>query len=140
MSSVNFSWKPGAGWGIPMHELSVVADLFETILDLAARNKAHKVTAVKLQVGPLSGVVPDLLESAFESYKAGTIAAEAALEIVRPPVKLRCRACAAESEAADYAFVCPACGSDDLDIAQGLELILERVDLETDDSDGSAGT
>jgi hydrogenase nickel incorporation protein HypA/HybF len=123
-----------------VHELSVVAGLFETILDLAAKNKAHKVTTVKLQVGPLSGVVPELLESAFEAYKAGTIAAEAVLEIDRRPVKLRCRACAAESEARDYAFVCAACGANDLDIVQGLELILERVDLETDDSDGSAGT
>jgi len=115
-----------------MHELSIISGLFDALLDKAREHKARKITLVRLRVGKLSGVVPELLESAFDMYKKDTIAEDARLEVEEVSLKIRCRACGLETEMGDYVFVCQACGSSDLEILQGTELFLERIELETD--------
>ncbi|HNQ80626.1 MAG: hydrogenase maturation nickel metallochaperone HypA [Acidobacteriota bacterium] len=116
-----------------MHELSLVASMFETLLEQARLHKARRITGVRIQVGALAGVVPELLESAFDSYKKGTIADGAVLTIVKPPFTIRCRACGDETVREDFALACPACASTDLEIVHGMELVLEKIEMETDD-------
>jgi hydrogenase nickel incorporation protein HypA/HybF len=113
-----------------MHELSIVASLFEILEEKAREQKAIRIILVKIKIGKLAGVVPDFLQSAFDLYKKDTIAAESALEIDVIPVKIRCRKCAVEIEKDDFVFVCPACGSTDLEIIAGTDLFLEKIDLE----------
>jgi hydrogenase nickel incorporation protein HypA/HybF len=113
-----------------MHELSIVASLFEILEAKAEENRATKIVRVKLKVGKLAGVVPEFLESAFDSYKQGTIAAEARLEIEEVALKMRCRKCGAEIEKEDFVLVCPSCGATDLEILEGMELLLDKIDLE----------
>jgi len=113
-----------------MHELSVIASLFEILLQKAGEQKALKITRVQLKVGKLSGVVPEALEAAFEAYKKGTIAEAALLEIEKLRLKVLCQDCGLEALQDDYIFVCPACGSQNLKILQGTELFLEKIELE----------
>jgi hydrogenase nickel incorporation protein HypA/HybF len=113
-----------------MHELSIVASLFEILLAKAQENQATKIVNVKLKVGKLAGVVPECLQSAFDSYKQDTIAAEARLEIEEVQLKMRCRKCTAEIEKEDFVLVCPSCGGTDLEILEGMELLLDKIDLE----------
>ncbi len=115
-----------------MHELSLIAGLFEILEEKARQHQAAKVLAVKLQVGRLSGAVPEFLVTAFDMYKKGTLAEEAELETVPVPLKVRCRSCGAEFEVEDFVFLCPSCGGPDLDILQGTELYVEKIDLEVD--------
>jgi len=116
-----------------VHELSLVASMFETLLEQARTYKAKSITGVKIQVGALAGVVPELLETAFDSYKKGTIAENAVLTIVKPPFTIRCRACGNETVRDDFVMACPACVSTDLEVVHGMELILEKIEMETDD-------
>jgi hydrogenase nickel incorporation protein HypA/HybF len=113
-----------------MHELSIVASLFEVLLAKAQENRATKIVGVRLKVGKLAGIVPELLESAFDRYKQDTIAAEARLEMEEVPLKLRCRKCGAEIEKEDFVLVCPSCKGTDLEILEGMELLLDKIDLE----------
>jgi hydrogenase nickel incorporation protein HypA/HybF len=113
-----------------MHELSIVASLFEILVARARENQATKIVGVKLKVGKLAGVVPEFLQSAFDTYKQDTIAAEAKLEMEEVPLKLRCRKCAVEIEKEDYVLVCPSCGSTDLEILEGMDLLLDKIDVE----------
>jgi hydrogenase nickel incorporation protein HypA/HybF len=113
-----------------MHELSIVASLFEILEAKAKENNAIKIVGVKLKVGKLAGVVPEFLETAFDNYKQGTIAADASLEMEEVPLKLRCRKCAAEIEKEDFILICPSCGATDLEILEGMELLLDKIDLE----------
>ncbi|MGB9005687.1 MAG: hydrogenase maturation nickel metallochaperone HypA [Candidatus Aminicenantales bacterium] len=115
-----------------MHELSLVAGLFEILEEKARQHQAAKVLAVKLLVGRLSGAVPELLVTAFDMYKKGTLAEEAELETVPVPLKVRCRSCGAEFEVEDYVFHCQACRASDLEILSGTEILLEKIDLEID--------
>jgi len=122
-----------------MHELSLVASLFDTLEETAHEHHSRKITLVRLKVGKLAGVVPDLLESAFDTYKKGTIAGDARLEIEEVPVRLRCRDCGGGRLDADGDFACLACGGRNVEILEGRELLVERIELETDDPDPSPG-
>ncbi len=113
-----------------MHELSLVASVFEVLEDEARKHSASRVTRVVLRIGVMSGVVPDLLRSAFESYKEGTLAAPAELEIVPVPVKLRCPDCGGEAVREDTDFSCAACGSRRVEIVEGRDLVVGTIDLE----------
>ncbi|MEF3191625.1 MAG: hydrogenase maturation nickel metallochaperone HypA [Campylobacterales bacterium] len=65
-----------------MHEYSIVQALLDQCELHAAAHHATVVTKVVVQIGRYSGVESELLMRAFETFKEGTIAASAALEIV----------------------------------------------------------
>jgi hydrogenase nickel incorporation protein HypA/HybF len=114
-----------------VHELSLIASVFDVLEEKAKEHDAARVSGVVLKVGVMSGVVPDLLESAFETYKKGTLAEGARLTIVLVPVKLRCPDCGGEAVREDTDFSCAACGSRRVEIVEGRELVVERIELET---------
>ncbi len=119
-----------------MHELSLVADLFTIIEEQASRAGAKRVTKVVVSVGELSGVVPELFRSAFQSYKRGTIADNARLQLKMVKIKFKCRSCGHELTARNimdesFSYVCPACGSKDMELIAGRDLYLEKLEIET---------
>lgn len=122
-----------------MHELSLVAGLFDTLEETVREHRAAKVTMVRLKVGKLSGVVPDLLESAFDTYKKGTIADGARLEVVEVPVRFRCRDCGGDGLDVEGDFSCLACGGRNVEILEGRELLVERIELEVDGPEQGPG-
>jgi hydrogenase nickel incorporation protein HypA/HybF len=113
-----------------MHELSVCQALVDQLRDLAARESAQRVTRVLLRVGPLSGVVPDLLEHAFPIAAAGTVADGSAIAIEHAVLRVRCRSCSAETDAEPGSLVCGSCGDFRTDLISGDELLLVSVELE----------
>jgi hydrogenase nickel incorporation protein HypA/HybF len=115
-----------------VHELSLIASVFDVLEEKAREHGAARVTKVVLKVGRMSGVVPDLLESAFDAYKKGTLAEGARLDIVIVPTKLRCPDCGGEAVREDTDFSCAACGSRRVEIVEGRELVVEKIELETD--------
>ena len=82
-----------------MHELSVCQGMLSQMRDIAAQHHARAVTAVTVQIGPLSGVVPELLAQAFSVASAGSIADGASLQLDGLPIRVRCETCGAETEA-----------------------------------------
>ncbi len=113
-----------------MHELSIVANLFEILDEQAKEKEAKKIITVKLKVGKLSGVVPEFLETAFDVYKKETIAEGAMLKIEEVPLRVKCRRCGAETIKDDFIFVCSSCGSRELETLSGTELLLEKIEME----------
>jgi hydrogenase nickel incorporation protein HypA/HybF len=117
-----------------VHELSLVASLFEILEEKAREQNALRITAVELRVGRLSGVVPNLIESAFEVYKKGTLADGASLTIEVVPFEFRCRSCGGKSFHDEPPFLCAACGSGDVELLGGMDLTVEKIEIETEDS------
>lgn len=113
-----------------MHELSVVANLFEILEEKVREKNGKKIFSVKLQVGLFAGVVPELLATAFDIYKKDTIASEAELEITEVPLKVRCKDCHTIMIKDDFIFICDRCGSTNLETLEGTEMILEKMDIE----------
>ena len=113
-----------------MHELSICQALVDQLRDLADRESAQRITRVLLRVGPMSGVVPDLIAHAFPIAAADTVAQDAAIAIEDAPVRVRCRSCGAETEAEPGSLVCGRCGDFRTDLVSGDELLLVSVELE----------
>jgi hydrogenase nickel incorporation protein HypA/HybF len=114
-----------------MHELSICQALIEQVERLARDNEAQRIVSIVIVVGPLSGVEPALLERAYPLAAHGTVAENAELVVERTPVRVKCRQCAAQTEARSNRLVCGECGDWRVDVTAGEELLLRRVELET---------
>jgi len=112
-----------------MHELSVCQGMLQQVAAVAAEHGATAVSGITIQIGPLSGVEPRLLQEAFPIARAGTIAASAELMVEPLPVRVRCRQCGAESEATASRLLCGQCGDWRTQLLSGDELLLARVEL-----------
>jgi hydrogenase nickel incorporation protein HypA/HybF len=112
-----------------VHELSVCQALLAQVTDIAMNRGASVVMRITIEVGPLSGIEPDLLANAFNTLRSGSCAAEAILSIDSPPIRIRCMSCGAQSCAGANRLICPACGEFDTRVESGDELRLCRVEL-----------
>jgi hydrogenase nickel incorporation protein HypA/HybF len=108
-----------------MHELAVTQSVVETITE---RTSGARVTCVRLDVGKLSGVVPDALAFCFELVVAGTPLEGAALEISEPDGRAHCRGCRADFTLDRPILLCT-CGSADVEVLAGQELRIRSVEV-----------
>lgn len=113
-----------------MHELAICQALVEQVNDIVRQRGARSASRLRLRVGPLSGVVGDLLVSAFPLAAAGTCAEGAELNIVNASIRVRCQACGAETDALPNRLLCGSCGDWHTQLTAGDELILESVELQ----------
>ena len=113
-----------------MHEVSICESILDILKDEAKKNNASKVTAVRLKIGELSGVVEDALRFAFEVVTKGSIAEGASLIIEEVPLTARCRSCGKEFHIVGYAFSCKHCESPEIEVISGREMQIEDMDLE----------
>lgn len=112
-----------------MHEMSICQGLISQVESIARDKGASQVDSIVLSIGPLSGVEPELLERAFVVAKAGTVAGNAKLEIETGPIVVECRICGASGEAVVNRLICASCNSWQVDLKQGDELLLMRLEL-----------
>jgi len=114
-----------------MHELSVCQGMLGQVEAIARSHQASAVRRIRVQVGPLSGVEPRLLEQAFPLACAGTVAERAELVIERLPVRVHCETCGSDSDAAPNRLLCGSCGDWHTRLVSGDELLLASVELVT---------
>ncbi len=99
---------------------------------------ATAVLAVTVRAGRLTGVVPELLERAYEMARTDSLLAGAPLTVEVVPARARCPSCGTEGEFDDFALVCPSCGAIGLTVLSGDEIVLTRLELEMADETGAA--
>jgi len=119
-----------------MHELSVCMALLDQVQSIAREQGATQVERILLRIGPLSGVDPLLLKSAYPLAAVGTIAATAALDIETTSVRVQCNACGAETSATPNRLVCGRCGGFRARVISGDEMLLASLELKVPDSHG----
>ncbi|MCM2264410.1 MAG: hydrogenase maturation nickel metallochaperone HypA [Desulfuromonadales bacterium] len=113
-----------------MHELSLTQSLVEIAEEHARRAGGTVIRGITLEVGELSGAVPEALEFAFDVCSRGTLAEGATLTIRRVPGHGRCAVCAAETVCHELTAVCPVCGALGFELDTGTELRV--LELEVD--------
>ena len=123
-----------------MHELSVCLSLLQQVESIAAERHATAVVRIELEVGPLSGVEPDLLRNAWPLAAAGTIAEPAELAISSCDLVVECSACGKQSAARANRLLCGACGDYRTRVVSGEDLTLLRLELETPPRAAAAGS
>jgi hydrogenase nickel incorporation protein HypA/HybF len=117
-----------------VHELSICQALLSQLAEIATSRMGSTVSRVIIEVGPLSGVEPALLASAFAIVRGGSCAAEAALVIESTDVVISCISCGAQSRTAPNRLTCTVCGGFRTRIVAGDELRLRRVELQSADA------
>lgn len=114
-----------------MHELSIAEALIEQVgAELDRAGQTGPVKRLELAVGRLSGVHCDALRFGFQLLSQGTPLQGAELAIRQPAAVSRCRACGSCEEISEIVFTCPRCGSLEIVIEQGRELLLETIEIE----------
>src|SRR5262245_60974912 len=115
-----------------MHELSIAMSIIEGAAEEALRHGAVKVNAVRLRLGPLSGVAKDALVFAYEVACEGTALEGSCLVIEEVPVTVFCPSCEVERALASiHRMCCPVCGALTPQVAQGREVELVALEIAT---------
>ncbi len=113
-----------------MHEYSIVQSLLDSCQEYATQNDALKITKVVVKIGVMSGVEPQLLETAFDTFKEETICKEAKFVMSIQPIVILCLTCKKESTLKKLEYCCPACQSVEVDILDGEEMFLMSLEME----------
>jgi hydrogenase nickel incorporation protein HypA/HybF len=116
-----------------MHELSLCQALLSQVETLATQHHAQQIISITVRLGPLGGVVPELLEQAFTLAREGTVAARAHLILETLPIRVHCQSCGADSEARPNNLICGVCGDWHTKLLSGDEMLLTSVELELSD-------
>jgi len=119
-----------------MHELSVCLALIDQVESIAQAHGATEVERILLRVGPLSGVEPPLLKSAYPLAAAGTVAERATLDIETMPVRVQCTECGEETTVEPNRLICGKCGGFRTRLVSGEEMLLASVELKVPDARG----
>lgn len=113
-----------------MHELSVCLSLMQQLEDIARERDCARITKITLNIGPLSGVEPDLLRNAYPLAAAGSVAEDAELVMEIADVVVSCSRCDAETTVTPNKLLCGSCGDFRTRVISGDELTLMRVELD----------
>ncbi len=86
---------------------------------------------VHVAIGELSGVDPELLLLAFQTFRAGTLCQDADLDIHPVPARWSCPSCG-RAIAAGQVLRCPDCARP-ARLVEGDEIVLMRIEMEVPD-------
>jgi hydrogenase nickel incorporation protein HypA/HybF len=110
-----------------VHELAIA----ESVVRIAEAHAAgRRVARVDLKVGHLRQVVPSALAFSFELVAHGTCVEGAELAMAEVATGGECRACGVEGDLSAFPLACRRCGSLDVEVTRGEELLVESLELE----------
>ena len=112
-----------------MHEFGLCEGLMEAVERRAAGRSVSRVT---VRVGARHRVAAPAFDQAFSFLSGGTVAEGAEVELITVPALVTCGDCGSQSETEDVFAVCPECGSADLRIEGGDDLMLESIAVRQD--------
>jgi len=112
-----------------VHEMGYCEGVLEAV---ERRASGRQVVGVGVRIGAVHRVVADAFQQSFSMAAAGGIAAEAQTEVVVVPVRGHCMDCRSEFDSADPSPACPACGSLDVAVVGGDEVVLEWLEYAED--------
>jgi hydrogenase nickel incorporation protein HypA/HybF len=109
-----------------MHELAITCGIVDLVAEAA---QGRRVARVTVEIGRLSGVVPDAIAFCFPEVAKGTEAEAASLDICEIDAMARCDVCGAEFPTPSMLTACP-CGSLRFRRLAGEELNVRSIELD----------
>jgi hydrogenase nickel incorporation protein HypA/HybF len=103
--------------------------MLEIALESAQAQGATRIHQLNMQIGEMSGVVPEAIEFAFDVCTQNTIAVGAKLKIEWLPVLCYCSSCQHKFAPKSIIYTCPECGTISRQILQGRELNLTSLEV-----------
>jgi len=113
-----------------VHEVGITRSIVEIAEKHARAQGTPRVKTITVEIGALSGVVPEAVEFCFEAVSRDTLLETARLIIERLPGRGRCQQCEAETEIDRFTFACPKCEAFALETIQGEELRIKEMEVD----------
>ena len=109
-----------------MHELSIAGAICRAVKE---RIGSEPVSLVRIEVGELSGILPDALDFCIREVARaeGLGDPEIIIEETRPLLKC---SCGHEYEAQDILEGCPSCGGFDREVVSGMDVTIQEIRTE----------
>ena len=110
--------------------MGITQSIVEIAERTAKQQQAKKILSVTVEVGSLSGVVPEALEFCFEACSKETLLEGAELLIEKVPARARCRDCSREFPLDELLACCPECDSAASELLSGEELRIKEMEID----------
>ncbi len=123
-----------------MHEFSIVNPIVKKVLELAKEKKAKKIKSIEISVGEmiLLGAKEEIRFWVKELLCKEEVSKNARIKINTIKAKIKCRKCGYEGgleinhehSHSHPLFLCPKCEDSDIEIKEGRDCILKRIQVE----------
>lgn len=110
-----------------MHERSLVKSLLDLVKDEADAHHLARIHEVHVEIGEFSGVEPQLVITAFDEMVVDYWPNEVNLLVRVAQLCALCQRCAQEFHVEQFQFVCPNCGSCDVEVTSGEEIRITNI-------------
>lgn len=112
-----------------MHEASIVEAAIRQTLQEIKNAGIRKAIHIYLRIGDMHHLRPKAMTELFDWMKAEwPPLRKTTLHIESVPVRIRCNSCGKNNRIRELFFTCPRCGSSDITLISGNELILFRIE------------
>ena len=114
-----------------MYEYSLTNSVNNAVLSLCKKAGWSKVNRIMVKIGGMRPVNPELMAFIFAALSKDTPAEGAIFSIMLIPVTVHCFACGKTGIREDTQFLCPSCGSRNVQLLTGLEFSIEVLEVES---------
>jgi hydrogenase nickel incorporation protein HypA/HybF len=111
-----------------LHEYSIIGAMIARVESEARERNAIRVRRVRIRIGELSGVDPELLISAYAIIRERSACENAELSVERVHARWQCGRCGS-CWGIDGPMRCANCGGASR-LVQGDEIMLEQIEME----------
>ena len=112
-----------------MHELGIVFHIIKSVEQVAADNDLEKISAVVLELGEVSGVVPDYLTDCWKWAAAKSeLVTGSELKIETLPAVTHCDNCGQDYPTVAHGKTCPHCRSGSTWLLTGNEVNIKEIE------------
>lgn len=113
-----------------MHELGIVFYIIRDVKKVAEENHVGHVSAVVMDIGEVSTVVPEYLTDCWRwAADKEEMLKGCELKVNTIPAVTRCEDCEAEYGTVRYGRKCPHCGSEHTFLLQGNQVEIKEIEV-----------
>lgn len=113
-----------------MHEMSIVSGVLKIVEQQALAGGATTVNSIELEIGELAGIELESLRFCYEVARKKTMARGAELIIQSVPGRGHCPNCQKDVPVDFQMAVCPDCNQAVVEVFQGRELRVLRINVD----------
>ena len=112
-----------------MHELGIVFHMIDTLEEVARQNELTSISRVRLNLGEVSGVLPDYLVDCWNwAVQRTDVLHDAVLDVTPITAVTVCNDCGRTYDTIEHGKVCPHCQSPNTVLLRGNEVEIDTVE------------
>jgi hydrogenase nickel incorporation protein HypA/HybF len=112
-----------------VHELGIVFHMIDTLEEVACQNELTSISRVRLNLGEVSGVLPDYLVDCWNwAVRRTDVLHDAVLDVTPIAAVTVCNDCGRTYGTIEHGKVCPHCQSPNTVLLRGNEVEIDTVE------------